>query len=132
MLSLPTSISGIQIGDTIGFNGFNQTPGAGLSQYLILGGSVAFTPVSGTQSPASPFNGADFNIYGMGQATQTLVSIALSPTVAIPYWQSLVAPQLIVNNGSFQFSISLTVQGPDGSTKTFVLPDPEMVVGSTN
>jgi hypothetical protein len=123
---------GLQVGDTIGFNGFNKTSGATLAtanSYQITGGTISFQAENTTQAIQSPFEITTFDISNLGQATRTGPSQFFGMNTQFPCWWPVLAPQSIVNNGSFQFSVSLTVQGPDGSTKTFLCPDPEMIVG---
>lgn len=135
----PTNPIGIQLGDVIGFNAFNVTPGAETSSYSIKIGSIHFSNAVVNQEALSPFKNEDLSprtvipIGPLGtSSTSPSVIFSAATDTRFPFFH-LVGPLTVATNGKFLMRVQLEVSGPDGSggtrTQTFVV-DPEMVVGS--
>lgn len=114
--------------DFVSFKGFNQTSGADLSGYSIVGGTLTFQAEESTQAASSPFNVTELHVSSIGPATSLEHSAALLGP-EYPIWNPIVPLVQATTSGVFQFVVRLHVQGPNGLVRTFVA-DPEMIVGS--
>lgn len=133
---------GLSVGDTIGFNVFNTTPGVTFPDpdYSITAGAITFTDFV-TGLPASPFTGPNplpvtpMSPSGYGWSTYLSgvkpSQVATQSTTAPKYpIYNCIAPQTVANPGDYRVTFSLTVQGPpNGSPPVPFYADPEMSVG---
>jgi len=113
------------------FNGFNMTNGADLFGYAITDGSVTFQIAADApimQTAISPIGQPSLVIDPLGQAFETGSPLSFSGG-PFPLWAPVVPLVQVVSAGRFQFTVSLTVQGPGGA-QTFQV-DPEMIVQAT-
>lgn len=119
----------LQKGDLVCFDLVNLTDNATLADYSIVGGTVTFAAWDTKQSTASPFFLPALQIASFRATAQRTPCPSFKKRALYPSWTPIIPLTPTDNDGDFKFSVSLTIQGPNGVTKTFVV-DPEMVVGS--
>jgi len=133
---------GVTTGNNLFFNLFNIGPSG---TYTFSDVTIQF---SSTGANASPFTPTQQIPLGSGGTTMIQIANGLAtiivgssvgqvangpstifvPGTSLPAWS--VVPVVLMNlPGTFQLTISISITGPDGKTKTFT-HDPEMVVGS--
>jgi hypothetical protein len=140
----------LHVGDQISFYVFNATAEASTQNYSIESGLFTFFEADGASTPypfsqqaaivadgpgpitLSPNIGsssATIQIPSLGQAATTAPSFAFQSD--LPRWEVISTCLPLAVPGSFEFTFSLTVQGPNGTTGTVTKPfrvDPEMIV----
>jgi hypothetical protein len=127
----PASANRFQQGDTVGFNVFNLTSGAPMSGYSIAGGQITFSagPNQTIDTPllqqtgggsAGLLNPVVINPLpaptGSGQSA--IFSTGNMANQNFPVF-FVAGPLTMQNIGIFKVSVSLNVQGPDGTQQSF-------------
>lgn len=121
----------LTVGDLVCFNVINLTSGAGTKDYSIASeSSIIFRPRKSDQPASSPFQEKTLVFNFSGEAT----GIGGPGTSGLgdgsyPFWAPVVSLTPIENSGFFEFIAVMTISGPGGWKKTFIV-DPEMIVGS--
>lgn len=133
---VPATPVNLNVDDVIGFNVFNVTDSS-TGTYSITGGSIQFQNAVTGQAATSPFSVSMLSIPSQATSSGSDSSVIFSgiqsfqaqpdPLVTFPTYDGP-SSQTVINNGRFLMTVTLTVTGPDTTTKIFVV-DPEMVVG---